>query len=203
MTPPPTVYVVDDEQAVRASLAWLIESVGYQVRAFASSEEFMQGYTPDGPGCLVLDVRMPGMSGLELQERLTQQQIDVPIIFVTGHGDVPMAVRAMKSGAVDFIEKPFNDQVLLDRIHQALSRAEELRRTHEDRKLSASRFAKLTARERQVADSVASGKSSREIAAELGLSAKTVEVHRAHIMRKLECTTLAELVRLHIEQRAE
>jgi len=191
-----TVYVVDDDDAMRESLTWLIESVGLNVETYASADEFLESYYPGRPGCVLLDVRMPGMSGLELQGHLQKQQVTVPVIMITGHGDVPMAVRAMKSGAIDFIEKPFNDEQLLESIRNALA-IDDTRRDEQSFKAEvASRLAQLTPRESEVMDMVTAGKSNKEIANTLGVSAKTVEAHRAKVMEKMEAGSLAELVRL-------
>lgn len=191
-----TVFIVDDDDAMRESLTWLIESVGLQVETYASADDFLQSYYPGRPGCVLLDIRMPGMSGLELQSYLQQQQISVPVIMITGHGDVPMAVRAMKSGAIDFIEKPFNDEQLLESIRNALA-IDDTRRDEQAFKAEvASRLAQLTPRESEVMDMVTAGKSNKEIANELGVSSKTVEAHRAKVMEKMEARSLAELVRL-------
>ena len=191
-----TVYVVDDDEAMRESLTWLIESVGLNIETYASADEFLESYYPGRPGCVLLDVRMPGMSGLELQGYLQKQQVTVPVIMITGHGDVPMAVRAMKSGAIDFIEKPFNDEQLLESIRNALA-IDDTRRDEQSFKAEvASRLAQLTPRESEVMDMVTAGKSNKEIANSLGVSAKTVEAHRAKVMEKMEAGSLAELVRL-------
>ncbi len=191
-----TVFVVDDDDAMRESLTWLIESVGLNVETYASADDFLKSYYPGRPGCVLLDVRMPGMSGLELQGHLQQQQVTVPVIMITGHGDVPMAVRAMKAGAIDFIEKPFNDEQLLESIRNALS-IDDTRRDEQAFKAEiASRLAQLTPRESEVMDMVTAGKSNKEIANSLGVSAKTVEAHRAKVMEKMEAGSLAELVRL-------
>lgn len=195
-TSEPTVFVVDDDDAMRESLTWLIESVGLKVATYASADDFLQAYYPGRPGCLLLDVRMPGMSGLELQGHLQQQQVTVPVIMITGHGDVPMAVRAMKAGAIDFIEKPFNDEQLLESIRNALA-IDDTRRDEQAFKAEvASRLAQLTPRESEVMNMVTAGKSNKEIANTLGVSAKTVEAHRAKVMEKMEAGSLAELVRL-------
>lgn len=191
-----TVFVVDDDQAMRNSLKWLIESVGVVVESFASADDFLAHYQPGRAGCLVLDVRMPGMSGLELLEHLSRKNIRVPAVIITGHGDVPMAVRAMKSGAVDFIEKPFNDEVLLDAIRRALAFEEEQRSQYFEHRLVQERLAHLTPREREVMDMVTDGKSNKEIANTLGVSAKTIEAHRARVMEKMQAGSLAELVRM-------
>lgn len=191
-----TVYVVDDDDAMRESLTWLIESVGLNVETYASADDFLESYYPGRPGCVLLDVRMPGMSGLELQGHLQKQQVTVPVIMITGHGDVPMAVRAMKSGAIDFIEKPFNDEQLLESIRNALA-IDDTRRDEQSFKAEvASRLSQLTPRESEVMDMVTAGKSNKEIANSLGVSAKTVEAHRAKVMEKMEAGSLAELVRL-------
>jgi RNA polymerase sigma factor (sigma-70 family) len=193
-----TVFVVDDDQAMRSSLKWLIESVGLGVESFASADEFLRSYYPGRAGCLLLDVRMPGMSGLELQEYLIQHQIEIPVIIITGHGDVHMAVRAMKSGAVDFIEKPFNDEMLLDAIRNALMLDDRRRETRSAKAAIAERLEQLTPREHEVMEMVTAGKSNKEIANVLGVSAKTVEAHRARVMEKMQAGSLAELVRMAI-----
>lgn len=192
----PTVFVVDDDPAMRQSLRWLIESVNLAVETFPAAPEFLSGYDPNRPGCLVLDVRMPGMSGLDLQEELNRRRIDIPIIILTGYAEVPTAVRALKGGALDFIEKPFSDQLLLDRIQQAIASDRQVRERNLARAALAARVAHLTPREREVMQLVVAGSSNREIAAELGLSVKTVEVHRARVMEKMKVDSLAELVRL-------
>ncbi len=192
----PTVFVVDDDEAMRDSLRWLIESVGLRVECHDSAESFLESYYPGRSGCLLLDVRMPGMSGLELQEYLQQHEIDIPVIIITGHGDVPMSVRAMKKGAIDFIEKPFNDELLLDAIRNALAVNEKQREKRALRAELAARVATLTPREHQVMEMVTAGRSNKEIAAELGVSAKTVEAHRAKVMDKMQAGSLAELVRM-------
>jgi FixJ family two-component response regulator len=194
--PGPTVYVVDDDPAMRSSLRWLIESVGLTVRTCSSAQEFLRTYQPTDPGCLVLDVRMPGMSGLDLQAELAARKIAIPILIITGYAEVPLAVRAMKAGAFDFIEKPFSDQTLLDRIRAAVAHDEVLRRRQASRADVRQRLNQLTARERDVLNRVVTGKSNKVIASELSLSTKTVEVHRAHVMEKLKADSLAELIRL-------
>ncbi|WP_294986592.1 response regulator transcription factor [Sulfuritalea sp.] len=196
----PTVFIVDDDQAVARSLRWLIESVRLRVENFGSAQAFIDGYDAARPGCLVLDVRMPGMSGLELQERLAAQRIHIPIIFITGHGDVQMAVRAVQAGAFDFVEKPFNDQDLLDRIQRAITRDAEWR----DRDLQQARlralFATLTPRETEVLELVVEGLSNKAVANALGLSAKTVEVHRAKVMEKMHARSLSDLVKMAMQR---
>ncbi len=194
-----TVFVVDDDSAMRNSLRWLIESIGMPVEVFASADEFVKRYVPGRAGCLLLDVRMPGMSGLELQEYLNQNQIHIPIIIITGHGDVQMAVRAMKAGADDFIEKPFNDEVLLDAIRNAMQRDREYRDSQAARAEIAARLACLTPREHEVMGMVTEGKSNKEIANLLGVSSKTIEAHRARVMEKMAARSLAELVRMAIQ----
>lgn len=197
MNPQPTVFVVDDDEAMRSSLKWLIESVGLRVRTFDSARGFLASYVPEGgTGCLLLDVRMPGMSGLELQGYLARADITLPVIIITGHGDIAMAVRAMKAGALDFIEKPFNDEALINSIRRSLDydaaqRAQRLRRGE-----VASRLGQLTPREHEVMNLVTDGKSNKEIAATLGVSAKTVEAHRARVMDKMQAQSLADLVRM-------
>ncbi len=192
----PVVFVVDDDQAMRSSLEWLIESVGMKVETYASADEFLDSYYPGRAGCLLLDVRMPGMSGLELQAYLAKEQIKIPVIIITGHGDVGMAVRAMKAGAVDFIEKPFHDEDLLASIRVALDFDQEQRRLQAQRAELAARLAQLTPREHEVMELVTEGRSNRDIAAALGVSAKTVEAHRARVMEKMRASSLAELVRM-------
>lgn len=191
-----TVFVVDDDQAMRNSLKWLIESVGVPVESFASADEFLARYEAGRPGCLVLDVRMPGMSGLELQEHLSSRNTRVPAVIITGHGDVPMAVRAMKAGAVDFIEKPFNDEALLDAIRRALAFEERQRSEQYEHREIQARIDHLTPREREVMEMVTEGRSNKEIANALGVSAKTIEAHRARVMEKMQAGSLAELVRM-------
>ena len=191
-----TVFVVDDDQAMRNSLKWLIESVGVQVESFSSADEFLRQYQPGRAGCLVLDVRMPGMSGLDLQEHLVEKGMQIPVVIITGHGDVPMAVRAMKHGAVDFIEKPFNDEVLLDAIRRAIAHEEQQRLQQTEHLQLQRRLGSLTPREHEVMAMVTEGMSNKEIANRLGVSAKTVEAHRARVMEKMQAGSLAELVRM-------
>ncbi len=198
MSPEATVFVIDDDPAVRESLQWLIESVGLKVETYSNAQEFLDAFDRDRPGCLVLDVRMPGISGLDLQDQLASQQVRIPVIIITGHADVPMAVRAMKAGVVDFIEKPFSDELLLDRIRAALELDARIRLNQSHRTEVEAYFAQLTPREREVMGSVVAGKSNKQIAAELGLSQKTVEVHRAHVMQKMHADSLAELVQMAV-----
>jgi two-component system, LuxR family, response regulator FixJ len=196
---PATVFVVDDDDAVRTSLRLLLKSVGLPVETFGSAQEFLDGFDADRSGCLVLDIRMPGMSGLELQQRLNEIHSIVPIVFITGHGDVPMAVEAMQHGAVDFIQKPFRDQDLIDRINQALEKDRENRSGLRDRDKIRERMKHLTPREHEVLDLVTKGKANKVIAGDLDVSQRTVEIHRARVMEKMEASSLAHLVRMVIE----
>ncbi|MBI5865374.1 MAG: response regulator transcription factor [Planctomycetes bacterium] len=191
----PTVFIIDDELEVRNSLRWLIESVGLPVETFESAQDFLDRVELDRPGCVVLDIRMPGMGGLELQSWLAQNQCVLPIIIITGYADVPMAVRALSNGAHCFIEKPFSDQILIDRIHDAISQNQARRTQREHQQTVKGRLARLTARERSVFDQVILGKQNKEIAQALGVSEKTIEVHRGHMMAKMEARNVAELVR--------
>lgn len=194
-----TVFVVDDDDAMRSSLRWLIESINLKVRTFASALEYLDAFDPDEPGCLVLDVRMPGMSGMELLDRLADYPLTPPTIIITGHGDVPMAVRAIKHGALDFIQKPFNDNDLLDRIQQALEFDIKNREEMAGRDSLKARYDALTPRERQIMDLVIAGKSNKAVATELEISSRTVEVHRSRIMKKLRVRTLADLVQAGLQ----
>jgi len=194
-----TVLVVDDDNAVRDSLKWLIESVGLSALLFASADEMLNSDALQHAGCILLDVRMPGISGLELQERLNARGVITPVIVITGHGDVPMAVRAMKAGAMDFIEKPFSDQLLLDEIYRALEKDAESRKSAEMDARIHERYELLSPRERTVMTMVVEGMSNKAVAAELGLSQKTVEVHRARVMTKLRADSLAQLVRYAVQ----
>lgn len=190
------VFVVDDDAAMRKSLRWLIESVGLEVETFGSANEFLESYDATQIGCLVLDVRMPGMSGLDLQEHLQSQRFALPVLIVTGHADVPMAVRALKAGAFDFIEKPFNDQVMLERVQKAIEHAMRIRAEAEQRAEIDQRIETLTPRERQVMEMVVNGMANKQVAAELGLSEKTIEVHRKHVMDKMRAGNVADLIRM-------
>ena len=190
------VFIVDDDEAMRNSLRWLIESVGRTVETYESARAFLDNHYPGRSGCLLLDVRMPGMSGLELQSQLESHDIRLPVIILTGHGDVGMAVKAMKAGALDFIEKPIDDELLLAAIEKALTEDAEKREERASRAEILARMSQLTKRESQVMEMVTNGKSNKEIAAELNVSAKTVEAHRAHVMEKMEAGSLAELVRM-------
>jgi FixJ family two-component response regulator len=176
------------------SIRWLIESVGFKVQTYSGAKSFIDQYEDNGTGCLLLDVRMPEMSGLELQEQLNKLQIHLPIIFITGHGDVPMAVRAMKAGALEFLNKPFNDQELLDCINRAIEFDTQRRSSYQERKDILSKLHQLTTRERQVLKELVAGKLNKVIAADLDLSIKTIELHRSNIMRKLESRSLAQII---------
>ena len=190
----PLVYLVDDDDAIRDSLSLLLRSVGLEHAVFSSAAEFLEAYDGDQHSCLVTDIRMPGLSGLELQQRLNEERAYVPVIFITGHGDVPMAVNAMKSGAADFIQKPFRDQDLLDRIHKALARDNETRKWRAQEKAIRERLALLTPREVEVMQRVVKGQANKVIAMDLGVSQRTVELHRARVMHKLKMRSLADLV---------
>ncbi len=190
----PLIYLVDDDEAVRDSLGMLFASIGLAHEAYPSALDFLQYYDPKRLACLVADIRMPGLSGLELQQRLNEQRAEIPIIFITGHGDVPMAVTAMKSGATDFIQKPFRDQDLIDRINKALERDRERRKSRAEQDEIRARIALLTPREKEVMQRVVRGQANKVIAMDLGVSQRTVELHRARVMRKLKMRSLAELV---------
>jgi len=194
-----TVYVVDDDAAVRSSLGMLLRSVGLPVMGYASANDFLAHYDPRQPGCLVLDVRMPGMSGLELQQHLNLKGAMIPVIFITGHGDVPMAVEAMQHGAFDFVQKPFRDQDLLDRIQKALTLDRTNRSTLQQHEALRARLATLTPRERQVMDLMTQGRPNKLMAVDLNLSQRTIEIHRAHVMEKMQASSLAQLVRMAID----
>ena len=191
-----TVFIVDDDEAVRDSMSWLMRSVGLSVETFPSAQAFLEGYKAGRPGCMVLDIRMPGMSGLDLQRKLVEEDIHLPVIIISGHGDVPIAVRAMKTGAVDFIEKPFNDQVLLDAVQRAIALDERQRDSAAQKADVKKRMALLTPRETEVLHLVVDGMSNKMIAAALGVSQKTVEAHRAKVMDKLQARSLSHLVRM-------
>ena len=198
MPPEPTVFVVDDDPAMRDSLCWLLQSVELHVETYPSADAFLAAYDAGRPGCLVLDVRMPGMSGLNLQDELRTRHIRLPIIMLSGHAEVPTAVRALKAGAIDFMEKPFSDELLLDRIRQAIDLDREQREAEARRTAVAARYALLTPREREVMELVTAGKANKVIAADLGLSPKTVEVHRAAVMDKMHADSVADLVRMRM-----
>jgi len=193
---PGTVFIIDDDEAVRDSLSWLVRSAGLQAETFASADEFLRDFGRDRPGCLILDIRMPGMNGLELQSALGGRQFRLPIIIISGHADVPMAVRALKAGAFDFIEKPFNDELLLDLVQRALEQDRRAREDLAEVEQWRSRIDSLTPREREVLELVVGGASNKQISSELGVSTKTVEAHRARVMDKLEAESLSHLVRM-------
>jgi two-component system response regulator FixJ len=192
---PSTVFIVDDDRGVRDSLRILLKTVGIPNAAYPSAGDFLEGYAVAQPGCLLLDIRMPGMSGLDLQGELARQGANLPIIFITGHGDVPMAVEAMQRGAFDFLQKPFRDQELIDKVQRALERDRETRRATAEHEQLRARLKTLTPREREVLGLLIRGKQNKVMANELGLSQRTVEIHRAHVMSKMAVNSVAELVR--------
>ena len=199
MTMPPTastVYIVDDDEAVRDSLRWLLEANTYRVKSFASAEAFLAEYREDNPGILIVDVRMPGMSGLQLQEELLARNSHMPVVFITGHGDVPMAVNTMKKGAVDFLEKPFNETDLRDIVARMFVIANETLQKQQTKREHDAMLGRLTAREQQVLERIVAGRLNKQIADDLGISIKTVEAHRANIMEKLQVTTVADLMKV-------
>jgi len=194
----PVVHVVDDEPDVRDALSLFLESSGYTVRCHESAQDFLNDYRPEDPGCLILDLRMPGMDGLALQQELARRQIEIPVIFLSAHGDVPMASRAFKAGAVDFLEKPFNDEVLLSRVREALERDRRSRDRMVWEAAIRERFSRLTPREQEVMARVVQGMSNKEIARALGVSHRTIDVHRARVMEKMGARTLPELVTMGV-----
>jgi len=195
MEPEPVVFVVDDDAAIRNSLLRLIQSVGLKIRTFRSGEEFLEDFDPDAPGCLVLDVRMRGMSGLDVQKKLTAMGAPIPIIILSGHGDVPMAVRALKAGASDFMEKPFSPQILIDRIRQVIEQDAETRRQRAEKKIIQHRLSCLSDRQREVLDLVVAGLTTNQIARRLSLSPKTVYAHRAEALGKMKTGSIADAAR--------
>ncbi len=192
----PIVFIVDDDSAVLDSIGLLMKSVGLEAKLFESAQSFLDSYSTEQSGCLVLDVRMPGISGLDLQAKLIELGCILPIIFITGHGDIPMAVKAMQDGAVDFLQKPFRDQELLDRVQNAIEEDSKNRSQHFEKHNIEQRLAALTEREHQVLDMIIAGKANKLIAADLGLSQRTIEIHRAHILEKMQTRSLAHLVRM-------
>lgn len=192
----PTVYIVDDDSGVRSSIRVLMKSVGLPALTFPSAQEFLRAYLPSQPGCVVLDIRMPGMSGLELQQALNERGAVIPVIFISGHGDIPMAVDAMRHGAFDFLQKPFRDQDLIDRIQQALQRDAETRVSLTEHGRIRACIASLTPREKEVLDLMTEGKQNKSMAQDLGLSQRTIEIHRANVMEKMGAKSVAQLVRM-------
>jgi FixJ family two-component response regulator len=192
----PTVFIIDDDRGMRQSMQDLVESVGLRAESFATGEEFLRRKRTNDPSCLVLDVRLPQMSGLDFQRRLAETGVQIPIIFVTAHGDVPMSVRALKSGAVEFLTKPFRDQDLLDAIHQALQRDRTARERQAEIHDLQQRYHALTAREREVMTLVVSGMLNKQIASEIGASEATVKIHRGHVMQKMQAGSIVDLVRM-------
>lgn len=195
-TDQPTVFVIDDDASMRVALARLFYSVQLKVELFASTQEFLGAERPDAPACLVLDIRLPGLSGLDFQAELTEAALAIPVVFITGHGDIPMSVRAMKAGAIDFLTKPFRDQDLLDAVAAAIQRDKKRRENEHAIADMRAHFASLTAREREIMALVASGLMSKQIAAQINLSEITVKVHRSHVMKKMEARSVADLVRM-------
>jgi FixJ family two-component response regulator len=200
--PAPLVFVLDDDASVRTALESLLRSVGLAVRSFGSAKEFLSEPSTDRPACLVLDVRLPGMSGLDLQRQLAERDVVLPVVVITGHGDIPMTVRAMRAGAVEFLPKPFRDQDLLDAVQQALERARTLRREQAEIAELQTRFDALTPREREVTELVVAGRLNKQIAADLGISEVTVKIHRGQVMQKTRAASVADLVRMTERVRA-
>ncbi len=199
----PVVHVVDDDPNLLKSLRWLLESVGLKVATFDRARDFLADFDPAQPGCVILDVRMPGMSGLELTQHLKSRHIAIPVILLTGHGDTGMAVQSMRDGAFDFVEKPYSEQKLLDRIHEAIEHDCRTRRELAERDEALSRVAQLTPREREVLDLIVQGLGNKQMASRLGISEKTVEVHRSRIMKKLEAKGVADVVKLALLLRSD
>ena len=198
-----TVYVVDDDEAVRDSLQWLLEGQDYRVRCFESAESFLSRYDPREVACLIADIRMNGMSGMELQDRLIERQSPLPIVFITGHGDIPMAVESMKKGALDFIQKPFNETQLIELVERMLETARELFSEYQQAANRDALLGKLTTRESQVLERIVAGRLNKQIADDLGISIKTVEAHRANIMEKLGANTVADLLKIALSTTAK
>jgi len=192
----PVVYIVDDDPSIRSLLTKLVQSIDVPVEVFASSQEFLSRARPEEPSCIILDVRMPGLSGLDLQERLVQSGIDIPVIFITGFGNVPQSVRAMKAGAVDFLEKPFENQALLDAVNRALERSRLALQHRSELREIRDRIESLTPREYEVFVRIAAGLANKQVADKLAISEKTVKIHRARVMQKMQARTFAELVRM-------
>jgi FixJ family two-component response regulator len=197
----PTVFIVDDDAGVRSSIRMLLRSVGLAATPLASAQEFLAAFDPAQPGCLVLDIRMPGMSGMELQQQLNLRGATMPVIFITGHGDVPMAVEAMQHGAFDFLQKPFRDQDLIDRVQKAIARDRHTRAALQQHDQIRQRLESLTPREREVLELMTRGMQNKVMAGELGLSQRTVEIHRAHVMEKMGADSVAQLVRMVLDVR--
>jgi len=197
----PVVMVVDDDSGVRNAMRALLKSVGLNSTLYPSAQEFLGAYDPQQPGCLLLDIRMPGMSGMELQQELNLRGAVVPVIFMSGHADIPMAVEAMQHGAFDFLQKPFRDQDLLDRIQKAIAKDAERRVALGERSRIKTRLESLTEREREVLDLLTTGKQNKQIAQELGVSPRTIEIHRARVMEKMDAQSVAELVRMMLDLR--
>ena len=200
-TTQPTIFIVDDDPAMRDSLSWLIETIGYPVKVFASAQAFLDGYNRRDPGCLLLDVRLPGMSGIQLQQKMKIENISLPVIIISGHGDVPMAVKAMQQGAIVFLEKPFRDQELLDNIQEALEIDASNRKKEEVSKEVLTCVESLTQREKEVMELMVKGNPSKEIAKQCGISVKTIEIHRARVMDKMQANSLPELVHMVLSLR--
>jgi len=199
----PTVYIIDDNYSVRSSISWLVEQIGLKAKAYASAQDFLDKYDSSSFGCLVLDIRMPAMSGLELQDKLNSLGATLPVIIITGHGDVPVTVRAMKAGAYDFLQKPFNDQVLIDKINEAIREHESILNEIEHKNRSEQMLSSLTQRELDVLSQLKDGKTSKMIANNLGISVRTVEGHRAKIMHKLEAKTTGQLISMVSSQQKD
>lgn len=196
MTTAAIVFIVDDDPSVRKALGRLLRSFGFQVEVFSAAQKFLEHKLPDAPGCLVLDVRLPGLDGLELQRSLSEANVTLPIVFITGHGDIPMTVRAMKAGAVDFLPKPFEDQDLLNAVRQAIAKDVQARQEQADVTVLQQRVDALTPREREVLELVVSGMLNKQVGHQLGITEKTIKVHRAQVMHKMQAGSLAELVRM-------